>query len=973
MAPAGDEEALRAAIRSGADAVYFGVQDWNARVRARNFSLEGIEETIASIHRDGVRAYVTFNTLVFGPEERAAHLALERLHAARPDALIVQDLGIARWIHERFPSLPLHASTQMTISNAGAIAFLRRFGVERVILARELTLAEIGRIRTEVGGTMELEVFVHGALCVSYSGQCLSSEAWGGRSANRGQCAQACRLPYDLIVDGAPRDLGDRAYLLSPRDLEAYRRIPELIALGIEGLKIEGRMKSAAYVAAATALYRQALDRAWPGQDAAAPESAAAPENAADLEDRAAEARKVFSRGPSEGFLGGVNHQVLVDGRTRAHRGVRIGVLRAAGPGFAEMDLDPQARCPVPGDGLLFASGPHESQETGGKVHAVHTVAEGRLRLIFGPEGNLDTRIIEKGCPVFITHDRRLDVDLRRRMHDPSLAKRIPLAIEVRGIAGTPLTATYRDEQGRETRVASDSPLRAADRHGLDEAAIRSHLGRLGGTRYSLEAVDLTLAEPLAIPVHEMNAMRRAAIDEMDRLRGGPLPRSERVEAPGGIRSMEDAPSPVSDAVFRADGIEGVRMGSEPASAAKREDPFVVLCRTREQVEAACGAGAGRIALDFLDLVGLKKAIEIVRVAGAELTLCPPRIEKPGEEKLDGFLLRSRPDAILVRSLGMLERLAKMASQRDPQMAPQLAPQRPDPPILIADSTLNAVNRAAISILIEAGCARVSPGLDLDNDQLLDLLSSGSPDAIEIPLHHHLPLFHTEHCVFAAFLSRGADWRTCGRPCDRHRIRLRDRTGQEHAVIADVGCRNTVFGAQAQSVLGLLPRLRQAGCRHFRLEMLEEDAEQTRHLIEVYREAWDGAIRPADAIRTLQASARFGISGASPEPSRRPDWKPQGGRRPQIAGGPGKGRPSAARESEARSKQRPRASGDRNDAGSMQRPRATGDTSDARRKGRARMSRERRISKPSPSERPISGPRRTMPPRQHPRSTRRTG
>jgi len=835
MAPAGDRDALRAAIRAGADAVYFGLQDWNARVRAPNFTLEGIDETIAEIHRDGVRAYVTFNTLVFGSEERAAHEALERLAAARPDALIVQDLGIARWVHERLPSLPLHASTQMTITSASGIDFLRRFGIVRVILARELTLPEIRRIREETRGAVELEVFVHGAICVSYSGQCLSSEAWGGRSANRGQCAQACRLPYDLIVDGAQRDLGDRAYLLSPRDLESYRRIPELVAAGIDGLKIEGRMKSAAYVAAATHLYRRALDLEWVSLNGNA------------LDALALDTRKVFSRGASEGFLGGINHQVLVDGRVRSHRGVRIGNAWTAGRGVVEIDLDPGVAPPVPGDGLLFADGPNESDETGGKVYEVGPAQDAggsrmwgaprtsgapkggarRIRVGFAWNAGPDARKIPRGCPVFLTHDHVLDASLRRLIRDPGEAKRIPLSIEVAGAAASPLVAVYRDPEGREARVESPSALVEAERHGLDEEAIAAHLGRLGDTRYALAGVRLALTGALALPVREMNGMRRAAVAEIERLRGGPLP--------GRAGACEEAPpmvgpategSPVIDAIARADDAvgPGAAGAAAPAAAppdaidvtATPADPFIVLCRTREQVEGALDVGVTRIDLDFLDLVGLKAAAALVRRAGAELTLCPPRIQKPGEEKIWDFLLACGPDAILVRNLASLEHLASRRGSR---------------PLLIADASLNAVNRGAIEVLCDAGCARVSPGWDLNGEQILDLAASDRPERIEVPLHHHLPLFHTEHCVFAATLSDGADWRTCGRPCDRHKIRLRDRTNQEHAVIADVGCRNTVFEARGRSLLPLLPRLRAAGVRHFRIELLEEDLGATRDLI----------------------------------------------------------------------------------------------------------------------------------------------
>lgn len=885
LSPAGDIEALRAAVRSGADAVYFGLQDYNARVRARNFSLDTLEKILAELHRDGVKGYVTFNTLLFAEEESAARETLLRIAAARPDAVIVQDLGIARWIHEHEPDLILHASTQMTISSIDGIEFLQRFGIRRVILARELTLPEIARLAPR--SPIELEVFVHGALCVSYSGQCMSSEAWGGRSANRGQCAQACRLPYEMIVDGARRDLGDRAFLLSPRDLEGYRRIPDLTAAGVHGFKIEGRMKSAEYVAAATALYREAVDRAAGRSSPRSAGGATTPaaQAEASIERKAERARRVFSRGGSEGFLGGVNHQVLVDGRIRSHRGVRLGTVTAFTRDWIE--IEPEAGAPTvsAGDGLLIAHGPQEEDETGGKLFGLGPAASGRFRVQFGRSMGPDLQRVRIGSGVYLTHDHRLQSELQRALKDPEGRKRIVLEISVRGAVGERLVAIYRDPDGRCVEVTSESPLEEAIIRPLDETVLREHLARLGASRYRCARMHVDLDGALALPVSELNRMRRAAVEELETLRAAPaVDPGARTQAPDRQAESQDAgaparsdvlwihPSPVRDAIERAETVGGIdrARGSEAPAA----DPFLVLCRTREQVDAALEVGAQRIVLDFLDLVGLRAAAEAVRLEGRELTLALPRIQKPGEERIWDFFLARKPDGILVRNLASLHRLSTRgdASAADADSIPAL----------IADVSLNAVNPTAVRVLLDAGCARVSPGLDLNGEQLVTLAGAVPAERLEVPLHHHLPVFHTEHCVFAAFLSDGADWRTCGRPCDRHAIHLRDRTGQEHAVIADVGCRNTVFGARPQSVLHLLADLRRLGVGHFRLELLEQDARATTELLRVYRDTWNGLCAPDEGLQRLRAEARFGIFGGSPEPPRKPDWKPQGGRRPHT-------------------------------------------------------------------------------------------
>src|SRR6266481_4323128 len=294
LSPAGNWECLRAAVANRADAIYFGLERFNARLRADNFHAEELPEIMGYLHRYGARGFVTFNTLIFTDELQDAGHALVQLADAAVDAIIVQDPGLARLAREVAPELELHASTQMTITSPEGLELARELGITRAVLARELSLRELKRFPT---ADFPVEVFVHGALCVAYSGQCLTSESLGQRSANRGECAQACRMPYELVVDGAVRDLGDRRYLLSPQDLTAVREIPELIRLGVTGFKIEGRLKSPEYVAATCQVYRKAIDAALKEQPDAT--------NGADQY----KLEMSFSRGLYPGWLHGVNHQ----------------------------------------------------------------------------------------------------------------------------------------------------------------------------------------------------------------------------------------------------------------------------------------------------------------------------------------------------------------------------------------------------------------------------------------------------------------------------------------------------------------------------------------------------------------------------------------------------------------------------------------------------------------------------------------
>ena len=253
LAPAGDWACAKAAVENGADAIYFGLEQFNARMRAHNFTQADLPRLVEFLHRRGVKGYVTFNTLVFENEMAEAEACLRAMIAAGVDAVVVQDAGICRLIRRFSPDFPIHVSTQMTITSAAGVEFARQLGCNLVVLARECSLKEIERL----AASLPIEVFIHGALCVAYSGQCLTSEALGGRSANRGECAQACRMPYELIADGQEVPLGDRKYLLSPQDLAGLSVLPELVRIGVASLKIEGRLKSPEYVANITRIYRR--------------------------------------------------------------------------------------------------------------------------------------------------------------------------------------------------------------------------------------------------------------------------------------------------------------------------------------------------------------------------------------------------------------------------------------------------------------------------------------------------------------------------------------------------------------------------------------------------------------------------------------------------------------------------------------------------------------------------------------------
>ena len=570
LAPAGDWECVKAAVENGADAIYFGLDRFNARMRAQNFTEADLPRLMEFLHRRGVKGYVTFNTLVFANEMAEAEQFLRALIAAGVDAAIVQDVGICRLIRMLSPDFPIHASTQMTITSAAGVAFARELGCSLVVLARECPVKEIEQLQRAAPAPLPLEVFVHGALCVAYSGQCLTSEALGGRSANRGECAQACRMPYDLICDGRPVPLGNRRYLLSPQDLAGLEVLPDLIRAGVASLKIEGRLKSPEYVADITRVYRQALDKLRAEPAAATPLAGAA---RYDLE-------MAFSRGLHTGWFGGINHQQLVHARFGKKRGVFLGTVQRVEGERVFVRLEAPLKA---GDGIVFDAGRPDEPEEGGRVYRVEEArGPGRAwsALGFGL-GNLDFSRIHIGDRLWKTSDPELDRRLRRSFAGPAPRFQRPLSLEVHGHAGGLMTLMGRDEFGHAAQVQSTLPLAVAEKQPLTIEKLREQLGRLGGTPFCLGDLRNLLEGAVILPASELNRMRRELAGRIEELRAQP-------------KRWRDCGLRIADR-----GLKGGAANAEPGEA-----QLIVLVRTMAQLEAAL---ALRFADDLLRIRGPQK------------------------------------------------------------------------------------------------------------------------------------------------------------------------------------------------------------------------------------------------------------------------------------------------------------------------------------------------------------------------------
>ena len=819
LAPAGDWDCMRAAVANGADAIFFGVEKFNARARANNFRMDELTEIMAFLHSYGVKGFLTFNILVFENELSDAKELIDACVDAGVDAVIVQDLGLVKMIREISPDFPIHGSTQMTITSPEAVEFTKPFSLERVVLGRENNLKQIKTIGEQA--RLPMEVFVHGALCVSYSGQCLTSEMWGGRSANRGECAQACRLPYDLMVDGEVKPMGDVTYLLSPKDLAAIDLMPELIEAGVTSFKIEGRLKSPEYVADVVSKYRKAIDRYFDG-DMSKPSK-----------EEVRELQQSFSRGFTHGFLDGTNNKKLVDGTFPKSRGVYLGTV--------EQILRDGVVCRIHaplkrGDGIVFDAGDPTKKEEGGRVYDLRRkgvklegeAGEGWIIDIVAGRNDVDLRRLNVGDRIWKTNDPALDKALRQTYETEKPYRVFPVHVRVQGCVGEKLTTWWTDVQKNVTvRVDSELALETAQKRPMDAALLEEQFGRLGGTVFQLDALESHLQGDVIVPMRELNSIRRQAVE---------LLAGERPKPPVYVK--------------RAIEVYGDATRKGVASQRAGEAELTALCRSLPQVQAALEAGVRNIYADFEFIKQFPAAVDAVRAAGASIALATPRIHMPGENGYHANILRLQPDAVLVRNTGALYYYLRRRQEQPDAVHPRL----------IGDFSLNIANHKAVDLFLEAGCDMVTPSYDLNIQQMVDLLEHSDTSRMEIVIHQHLPMFHTEHCVYCTFMSEGTDFTNCGRPCEEHRASLQDRIGMSHPVRVDEGCRNTVYNAVEQSGAEYLNNFRDLGVSSYRVEFLEETPEQVAEVISLYSRALRGEISGTQVWKSLKATNQLGVT-----------------------------------------------------------------------------------------------------------------
>lgn len=688
LAPVGSKEALIAAIENGADAVYFGGTLFSARQFAFNFTNEGLEWAIDYAHMRGVRAYVTVNTLIKDCELEIACEYLQFICNAGADAVIVQDIGILRLIREQLPALAVHASTQMTIHNAHGAKFLEKMGVKRIVLAREMSLVEIRSVKSQT--TVEIETFIHGALCFCYSGQCLLSSMIGGRSGNRGYCAQPCRKKYRINKE--------EGYLLSPKDLNISEHIDALIEAGIDSFKIEGRMKRPEYVAGVVRVYRMLLDRYL-----------ISPSDFSVTKEEKHTLLQLFNREFTTGYFLGDPGAALMSRKYPYNRGTELGKTIDYDTSTKLVEIQLKASLRI-GDGIGVGN-----RETGITVQNIYNgnkiVKEaGSGSVVKIP---IDIEVADHEA-IFKTYDSRLMESL-----EIGNINRIHVKMSFKAKVGEPLWLLIDDGENRV--MISAGLVNPAKTKPVSRSSIAKQLIKLGGTIFEAKELDFELDKNIFIPVSELNLIRRQAIEELETVRirkwkrqcsepkmsfGSRMSKTKPILSvnAGSIKSLKSAVDNGADVVYigeEASGDLGFKKNKPQINADKRR---------------------------FIDLADYVPTIEYAHEKGVKVFISTPRIVTDLDEffspqsQLDFF---DAVEGFLVGNLGVLDHLRKNYINK---------------PIII-DYPLNILNRLSMDFFMGfSERVTLSPELTLKE---IGELAPNNP--VECIIHGFFPLMVSEH------------------------------------------------------------------------------------------------------------------------------------------------------------------------------------------------------------------------------------
>ena len=780
LSPVGNWDSLYAAVQNGCDAIYIGGKKFNARNRANNFSISELKDVIDYAHIRGVKVYITANILYKEEEVNQVLGFIKKVYNYGADAIIVQDLGIAKLITDFFPDIELHASTQLSIHNLAGAKMLEKLGFSRVILARELSLEKIKYINDNT--SLKVETFVHGALCISYSGQCLMSSLIGGRSGNRGRCAQPCRMPYTLI----DRDTGEiiddkfsKQHLLSPKDINTLELIPELIKAGIASFKIEGRLKRPEYTALVTKTYRKYIEQYFHNR-----------ENYSVKQQDQQKLTQLFNRnGFIPSYYQGKEDLDLISYQRPKNWGIKVGKVSGYDQNTKKCYIEVEEKI-NPGDGIEIWT---KQGENIGLTISELRYKNDQLAII-----NLD-RKVKEGALVYRTSDKQLLDSLAQSYQNPDTLKKIEVFGTITAKIDQELKLDLWDQDGYFITAQLDSKPEVAKNHPLTAEDLEEQISKLGSSPYSLEKLNFDIDSKLFIPISKLNQLRRKAVSKLNQAR-------KKGETPQNRRDQFSA--------------KNLRL-KNTAQDNNNDPNLTITINDQNHLETVLKLGVDRVYCSIKNLNLTKLNLLLNNKQNTEIFIKLPRIEDEKEmenleltiEKLEATNI----DGYLISQLGTIN----LVDRTDKS--------------LVADFPLNTFNHHSIKLWEKMGIKTVTLSPELSLKEMKKLTMMKKPTT-EIIVYGYLPMMISEYCPIGAVERKFDFSQSCEAKCSQRNYGLLDRKEMVEPIETDSdSCRSIIYNSQPLHLLNYLNEIKKTGSENIRLNFTIETEEEIIKVIEDYK------------------------------------------------------------------------------------------------------------------------------------------
>ncbi|AGB41286.1 collagenase-like protease [Halobacteroides halobius DSM 5150] len=792
LSPVGDQNSLYAAVQNGCDAIYLGGQAFNARNRAQNFDLVELKSAFDYAHIRGVKVYVTVNTLHKNKEIKDVLQFVGEIYQAGADGVIVQDLGTARLIRAYFPDLELHASTQLTIHNLAGAKYLEELGFSRVVLARELSLSEIKEIINNTN--LKVETFIHGALCICYSGQCLMSSLIGGRSGNRGRCAQPCRLPYSLVDLKTEEVINEelaQQHLLSPKDINTLEILPELITAGIASFKIEGRMKRPEYAALTTRVYRKYIDKYFQEDSYQV--------KAEDQESLA----QIFNRGEFiPGYYKGQEDLALISHQRPNNWGVKVGKVISynSATNHCQIKLDKTVK---PGDGIEIWTDKGQNYSKVVSKNSAGDLLEVEVR-----------GTVRSGNPVYRTAQESLLDELAKSFVQPDTIKKIETYGHLTAKIGEKMNFILWDKDGFQVSSTVDFIPEEAKNQPLTTADFREQLTKLGNTSYQLTNLELDIADNLFIPISKLNEVRRKAVNKLNDKRAQQFITSPRTNK-------------LQNKIFNLE-----------SNHQKSEKQVTVYLQQEDYIEDLLKLEVDRIYCDSqIKITRLKNVTK--QAQETEIFIRLPRIAKEQElEKIKQKITRlekTEIDGFLVPQLGVAK-LVKDSTKK-----------------LVADFPLNIFNSYSTKLWAKEDYQGVVLSPELTRKEISELTKYNQIEK-EIIVYGHLPMMISEYCPvgFVTGDLGPKESKKCNVDCLAKGYGLLDRKNMIAPIKTEPqSCRSIIYNSQPLYLMKYLEEIKETNCHSYRLDFTVESREEVLEITKAYQSRIQGRKLGPDKIKKL--------------------------------------------------------------------------------------------------------------------------